>query len=250
MSTTIQWTNETWNPVTGCSKVSPGCKHCYAERIWPRVYGKFRPFTQVICHEDRLSVPLKWKKPRMVFVNSMSDLFHESVPFEFVMRVFEVMGNTNHTYQVLTKRASRMLEFCQTQMIMPLPNVWLGVSVEGPANFDRITYLQRSAAAIRFLSLEPLLNAVAPVPLHKIDWVIVGGESGPKARPFDLRWAYDIVRQCQQAKVPVFVKQLGALPTFSGGEGKAAITNLKLADSHGGNMAEWPEDLRVREFPK
>lgn len=252
MSTSIQWTNETWNPISGCSKVSAGCKFCYAERIWPRVYGKFRPFTQVVCHEDRLEAPFKWKKPRMIFVNSMSDMFHEDVPFEFIQKIWNVMVRCpQHTFQILTKRSGRMREFLPQWTDYPAKNIWLGVSVEGPSQFGRIADLQAVPAAVHFLSLEPLLNAVVPVPLHHIDWVIVGGESGhvSKARAFDLRWAYDIVEQCRQAKVPVFVKQLGRNPVFSGGAGKAAITNLCLNDSHGGDMDEWPEDLRVREFP-
>lgn len=284
MSTSIQWTNETWNPVTGCSKVSQGCKFCYAERIWKKVYG-YRPFTDVRFHPDRIQAPLRWKKPTMVFVNSMSDLFHESVKSEWIDAVFAVMGMTQrHVYQVLTKRPERMKQemerlaasisplesqareigytfkfdgldgLVHSTLPWPIPNVWLGVSAEDQQTAEeRIDILRQTPAAVRWVSFEPLLG---PIYLRdfrtlRVDWAVVGGESGTKekSRKFDLRWAYDIVAQCRAAKIPVFVKQLGRNPFFSGGSEEAARVSLKLQDSHGGNMNEWPADLRIREFP-
>lgn len=284
MGTSIQWTNETWNPVTGCSKVSQGCKHCYAERIWKKVYGH-RSFNDVRFHPDRLQKPLGWKKPAMVFVNSMSDLFHESVQPEWIDSIFAVMGlSQQHIYQVLTKRPARMQQelmrlsrsinpleqsardigytfkfdglsgIVHSTLPWPIPNVWLGVSAEDQATAEeRIDLLRQTPAAIRWVSFEPLLGPIYLRDLRtlRVDWVVIGGESGTreKSRKFDLRWAYDIVAQCRAAKVPVFIKQFGRNPFFSGGHEEAARTNLKLHDSHGGNMDEWPADLRIREFP-
>lgn len=331
----IEWTDATWNPVTGCTKVSQGCKHCYAERLFPRVYGgqkvvtraeclpeEVRPrrFTDVWTHPDRLDQPLRWKKPRRIFVNSMGDLFHEDVPNQFIADVFAVMAcTTRHSYQVLTKRPQRMLEWfrwldaenhpfgfpsavdptrvwpqwtpargnrggydnCGPRW--PLENVWLGVSVEDQASADeRIPLILQTPAAIRFASYEPALDAVNFKLDHlkrhsiegdgvkRLDWLIVGGESGPKARPFDLAWARNTIKQCKAAGVPVFVKQLGRFPmpesddlcglrskghSFYRGftlrycdEDERVSVDLK--DRAGGNPAEWPEDLRVREFPQ
>lgn len=246
MSTGIQWTDETWNPVTGCTKVSQGCKNCYAETIADRFFakqyppnldGSLRKFTDVRCHFERLEQPFRWKKPRRVFVNSMSDLFHEDVPFAFIQEVWNVMSLTpRHSYQVLTKRAERMREFLPVMTNFPQKNIWLGVSVESPLHFDRIAHLQQVPAAIRFLSLEPLLQPVAPVPLHGIGWVIVGGESGQQARHCEPEWIADVVEQCHTAHVPCFVKQMGT--DYS-----------RWKDGKGGNPQEWPEYLRVREWP-
>jgi protein gp37 len=358
--TAIQWTDETWNPTTGCTKVSPGCANCYIERTPAfRVSGTrfVKGRIQVRLHERRLETPLRWKKPRRVFVNSMSDLFHEDVPFEFIAAVFGVMAAVpRHTYQVLTKRPQRMREWfdwigkqdCDpwteclwaalqrdnerealhrqssgdTQGVWPLPNVWLGVSVENQRFADeRIPLLLQTPATVRFISAEPLLG---PVDVHRyvsnrltihlsadvegmlangslddltdngkpltrdeavtalrtlleqgvkrikasddcvgfsdqtgcpghpearLDWVIVGGESGPNARPFDLAWARSIVQQCQAARVACFVKQLGAKPRVEGPPGDPRTWVLDLADRMGGDVAEWPEDLRVRQFP-
>lgn len=253
--TGIAWTNATWNPVTGCSKVSQGCKHCYAEREWARLsanpkainyYG--RAFTDVACHEDRLDQPLRWKKPRMIFVNSMSDLFHESVPDTFIDKVFAVMALAEqHTFQILTKRPERMFEYLTTPGRMdiigneampavrsdcfgvlewPLPNVWLGVSAEDQESADeRLFHLMNTPAAIRWLSAEPLLGPIdledVPVGMNgplrsygetnapKLDWVVVGGESGPDARPMHPDWVEAIQEQCTQAHVPFFFKQWG-----------------------------------------
>jgi protein gp37 len=362
----IEWTDATWNPVTGCSKVSPGCAHCYAEgvadRFWATQYppipitdgaefetvlgrvkiaNRPRAFTDVQCHEDRLDQPLRWKTPRRIFVNSMSDLFHEDVPDAFIDRVFAVMALApQHTFQILTKRAERMRDylsaatrheaivaamdmpswlpagrrFLRVPENWPMPNVWLGVSVENPLFLKRLDDLMETPAAIRFVSLEPLLADVgdvsrwlggrearqrmnrAPLTQHgattpgesfgsaagnvaksqldpsgagasstlpTLDWVIVGGESGTDARPCDLAWVRSIVKQCQAAGVPVFVKQLGAWPlterfpndvTANGiplVDGPAMAGNrMLLRDRKGGDPDEWPADLRVREFPR
>lgn len=291
--TGIQWTDETWNPTTGCDRVSPGCDNCYALTLAKRLKGmgsaKYQhdgdprtsgPGFGVSVHPDTLDEPLGWRKPRRVFVNSMSDLFHDDVPDEFIAQVFAVMAATpQHTYQVLTKRHGRMRsllnsgEFSMVQVRdeaieglglpgipWPLPNVWLGVSVEDQKRADlRIPALLDTPAAVRFLSCEPLLGQVdlenvgphrfrvldaadmghenglgwQPGPL--IDWVIVGGESGPGARPMDVAWARTLVEQCAAAGVSCFVKQLGKV--WAGG-GK------------GGDPDAWPEDLRVREYPQ
>jgi protein gp37 len=291
--TGIQWTDATWNPVSGCSKVSPGCKNCYAERDWARLsknpkspyFG--RAFTDVKCHPERLDQPLRWRAPRKIFVNSMSDLFHEDVPFEFIDRVFAVMCLArHHTFQVLTKRPERMREYLseparldcifdteewlnETGLLAATSeaatpgtwraqslessdgtwlgapdNVWLGISAENQHTLDaRIQELLVTPAAVRFVSLEPLLEPIDLGPIHvhgdtQIQWVIVGGESGPEARLCDINWIF-----------PVFVKQLGARPLTNYGswsDGKL----LKLRDRHGGDIDEWPKDLRIREFPR
>ena len=329
MGTGIEWTDETWNPVTGCTKVSPGCAHCYAERLAPKVFAgqttvdrvtlftRKRKFEDVRCHEDRLDQPLRWRRPRKVFVNSMSDLFHEDVPDAFIDRVFAVMALApQHTFQILTKRAERMRAYMTTPLrghtsipveigklrewfhrptnwTWPHSNVWLGVSVENQHFADeRIPLLLQTPAAVRFISAEPLL---APVDLHRIqnpkdgfhasalqgqhddnfyefdralDWVIVGGESGRGARPFDLAWARSIVQQCKDAGVPVFVKQVGASPVVvcpsCVGRGSDDPTAddycgnclgchrqsvISIGHQKGGDPSEWPGDLRVREFP-
>ena len=300
-TTSIEWTDKTWNPTTGCDQISPGCAHCYAktiaERLWAsqypeevifdehRQYAGQRPrvFTDVRTHEDRLLEPLSWRKPARVFVNSMSDLFHEDVPDAFIDRVFAVMARCampyrdGHTFQVLTKRPERMRAYmaegraahvaihAPLMRTWPLPNVWLGVSVENQHFADeRIPLLLQPPAAVHFISAEPLLGKVelfqflpggawlhSPREMHSpLSWVIVGGESGPQSRPFDLAWARAIVAQCKAASVPVFVKQLGA-HAFEGependGHGPQYFTKNRK----GGDMAEWPDDLRVREFPR
>lgn len=350
MSTTaIQWTDRVWNPVTGCTKVSQGCKHCYAETVAGRFFATqypdvpvgpalpdggptaWRPrrFTDVQTHEDRLLEPMRWwRKPGRVFVNSMSDLFHEAVPFEFIDRVFAVMALADRqTFQVLTKRPQRMREYLShpdvgqrvAELAMaqvcrgsfdsysedwtaedaenyiaawPLPNVWLGVSVEDQATADeRVPLLLDTPAAVRFVSYEPALGPVDFTELPSrydngdgqgecnrpllrlnalkgghwcggcfresahLDWVIVGGESGPGARTFAIEWADLTVRQCREAGVAVFVKQLGAHVVS---EGRSELQNGQrvwqwragLRDRKGGDPAEWPEHLRVREFPR
>lgn len=269
----IAWTETTWNPVSGCSKVSEGCRNCYAERFWPRLsashVGRYRgrKFTDVLCHEELLDQPLRWKRPRKIFVNSMSDLFHPDVPDVFIDRVFAVMGNVfclmeePHVFQVLTKRPERMRRYlddpstvCRVTLAMkamglnlhgensppvwPLPNVWLGVSVEDQetAN-ERIPILLQTSASIRWISAEPLIGPIVledvrppagripdpvgmfrsirqkgspPGSLSRIDWVVVGGESGPKARSSKKEWFESLIAECASADVPIFVKQLGA----------------------------------------
>lgn len=316
----IQWTDATWNPTTGCTRASDGCDHCYAFTMTKRLAAMGQEKYQGLAgnghfngvlkmHDDELAKPLKWRKPRMVFVNSMSDLFHNDVPFEFVDKVFCVMNATMftlpisdrskrwHTYQVLTKRPERMREYMKSRagkfdtgehplfkvrgevirghgaelmnaaaiLRWPLDNVWLGTSVEDQRQFDiRVPYLCNTPAAIRFLSIEPLLGPIEMRFLHMIDWVIVGGESGPHARPLNIKWVRSIVEQCEAAEVPCFVKQLGSKPysngdkiTHRGADSKTLMPERRteavffrfLNDSKGGDINEWPEDLRVRQFP-
>lgn len=255
--TGITWTNTTWNPVTGCSKVSAGCANCYAERDWARLSNnpklpdyQGRKFTDVMCHENRLDQPIRWQRPRMIFVNSMSDLFHEDVPFDFIDKVFAVMAATpHHTYQILTKRPVRMKEymeqfFSHLKSLNPLPNVWLGVTAESQetAN-ERIPVLLDTPAALRFVSIEPMVspinldmmitentgdrfrvihsslmgkktlwdtkNLIGEEDINKLDWVICGGESGPKARPIDPEWVKSLRDQCEFTNTPFFFKQWG-----------------------------------------
>ena len=208
----IEWTESTWNPVTGCTKVSSGCKHCYAEAMARRLKAMGQPnYTagfEVRLHDHMLNRPLTWKKPRTIFVNSMSDLFHEQVPLDFIKRVFEVMEQAHwHKFQVLTKRAER-LEAVAGQLPWP-GNIWMGVSVETARYTARIDHLRRIGATVKFLSLEPLLGLVPDLDLAGIGWVIVGGESGPIARPLRKEWVLDIKDQCQAARVPFFFKQWG-----------------------------------------
>lgn len=208
----IEWTESTWNPLTGCTKVSPGCKHCYAERMAKRLQAmgleKYRNGFRLTLHPDVLEEPLQWTKPQMIFVNSMSDLFHQDVPLEFIHQIFDVMHRAHwHTFQVLTKRAERLLEL-DYALVWPV-NVWMGVSVENSDYIKRIYSLQQTHAQTKFLSCEPLLGALPNLPLMGIHWVIVGGESGPGARPVEREWVTDIRDQCLRAKVPFFFKQWG-----------------------------------------
>jgi protein gp37 len=210
----IEWTEATWNPVTGCTKVSPGCKHCYAERMSKRLKAmgqpKYANGFELTVHPECLDQPLDWKKPRMIFVNSMSDLFHGDVPLSFIQDVFRVMRRASqHTFQVLTKRSQRLLEL-NPRLDWP-DNVWMGVSVENQDYRFRIDHLRKTSARVKFLSLEPLLGPLPHLGLHNIDWVIVGGESGPGARPMDEAWVIDIRDQCQANDVPFFFKQWGGV---------------------------------------
>ena len=210
----IEWTESTWNPVTGCTKISPGCAHCYAERMARRLKAMGQPNYargfNVTLHEAALELPSRWRKPQMIFVNSMSDLFHEDVPTEFILRVFEIMNQADqHVYQALTKRSERLLEL---NLLLPwAENVWMGVTVENDAYTSRIDDLRQTGATTKFLSLEPLLGPLPDLNLDGIDWVIVGGESGPGARPMDPSWVVDIRDQCQKAAVPFFFKQWGGV---------------------------------------
>jgi protein gp37 len=289
--TGIQWTDETWNPTTGCDRVSPGCDNCYALTMAGRLKGmgqaKYQrdgdpktsgPGFGLTTHLDALDLPFRWRKPRRVFVNSMSDLFHDEVPVTFIAAVFDVMRQTpQHTYQILTKRHARMRSLSKTAAFgegWPLPNVWLGVSAEDQHWADiRIPALIETRAAVRFVSAEPLLGpisldrylwlngpstagpfydyagrrrfgggvggqAITNIPARDLHWVIVGGESGPGARPMDSGWADRLVWECREAEVAVFVKQLGSILGRELGAGPK-----------GGDFDAWPEDLRVREFP-
>lgn len=208
----IEWTETTWNPVTGCTKISPGCMNCYAERMSNRLRmmgaKRYRNGFKVMLHDDVVEAPLKWKKPQMVFVNSMSDLFLQDIPFSFIKKVFNIMNEAHwHTYQVLTKRADRLLEL--NQELSWAPNIWMGVTVENGDYVHRIDCLRRTNAHIRFLSIEPFLGPIPKLDLEGIDWVIVGGESGPGARPMDREWVLDIRDRCQKSGVPFFFKQWG-----------------------------------------
>jgi protein gp37 len=209
---TIEWTEMTWNPTTGCSKISAGCKYCYAEVMTRRLMAmgieKYKNGFEVAVHEDALHIPYTWKKPKVVFVNSMSDLFHSEVPVGFIEKVFEVMNNTpQHTYQVLTKRAERLFEL--HHRFNWTPNIWMGVSVENEKVIDRIDFLRETNAVVKFLSCEPLIGSLRNMNLTNIDWAIVGGESGRKARPIKEEWVLDILSQCESSNVKFFFKQWG-----------------------------------------
>lgn len=307
----IEWTEATWNPVRGCSIVSPGCTNCYAMKQAHRFSGAGKAYAgltkltkggpvwtgKVTLHPELLDWPLHKRKPLRIFVLSMSDLFHEDVPDDFIDKVFSTMGQCEdggwrpHTFQILTKRAERMRDYVNTRARRawnsgrmnhdkwPMPNVWLGVSVEDQARADeRIPLLLQTPAAVRWISAEPLLgpidlesffeqypdhNGVRVVQNDKgLDWVVVGGESGPGARPFDIAWARSLRDQCRAAGVPYFLKQLGRYPLSTRDEGypwseledengqPIGQWGLDGVSSKGGDPAEWPADLRVREYPR
>ena len=213
-TSSIEWTEATWNPVTGCNKISPGCKNCYAERMAKRLkaMGKERYANgfEVTLQPDVVDLPLSWKKPRVIFVNSMSDLFHKDVPVDFIKRCFEVMSEANHhTFQVLTKRPERVVELDGD--LDWSPNIWMGTSVETKEYAYRSKVLSRTSANIKFLSVEPLLGPIPRLPLSGIDWVIVGGESGPKSRPMETQWVTQIRDRCTKYDVPFFFKQWGGV---------------------------------------
>ncbi|WKZ37559.1 MAG: phage Gp37/Gp68 family protein [Anaerolineales bacterium] len=210
----IEWTESTWNPLTGCTKISPGCKHCYAERMAKRLHAMGQPNYangfKLTMHPQALEKPLEWKTPQVIFVNSMSDLFHKDVPLEFVQSVFDVMKRAHwHQFQVLTKRSERLLEL--SPQLEWTENIWMGVSVENADYTFRIDHLRKTGAKIKFLSVEPLLGPIPKMNLKGINWVIVGGESGPGARPLEREWVVDIKNQCVRAKVPFFFKQWGGV---------------------------------------
>ena len=212
LASAIEWTEATWNPLTGCTKISPGCGHCYAERMSARLQAmgqaNYATGFELALHEEALGLPFQWKKPRTVFVNSMSDLFHENVPQEFIIRVFDAMRDADwHSYQVLTKRSGRLREMSAS--LLWTPNVWMGVSIENADYSYRLADLRATDARVRFLSLEPLLGPVESLSLEGIHWVIVGGESGPRSRPMDPGWARGVRDQCIAAGVPFFFKQWG-----------------------------------------
>jgi len=213
-NTKIEWTSSTWNPVTGCTKISPGCKNCYAERMSKRLklmgQQNYRNGFEVTLHAHMLDLPMRWRKPQMIFVNSMSDLFHKKVPREFVQEVFDVMGSAEkHIFQVLTKRSGRLKKL--NGSLGWTDNIWMGVSVENSDYLYRIDDLRATDAKVKFLSIEPLLAAIPEIDLSGIDWVIVGGESGPYARPMDNEWVLEIRDQCVKARVPFFFKQWGGV---------------------------------------
>jgi protein gp37 len=208
----IEWTEMTWNPTTGCSKISAGCKFCYAEIMSKRLQAmgveKYKDNFEVRTHDEALKIPYTWKSSKVVFVNSMSDLFHEEIPLEFIQKVFKVMNeNPKHIFQVLTKRADRLLEL--NEDLKWTHNIWMGVSVENKKFKKRIDCLRKTNARVKFLSLEPLISPLGQLSLDSIDWVIVGGESGHKPRPMDPEWVLDIQEQCSQNQVAFFFKQWG-----------------------------------------
>ena len=213
-STKIEWTESSWNPVTGCTKISVGCKNCYAERMALRLQSmgqeNYRNGFKLTCHENALQLPLKWKRPQRIFVNSMSDLFHEDVPSDFILEVFGIMRKTpHHQYQILTKRVERLASLSP---ILPWrENIWMGVTVENAENCNRIDCLRQTDAFIKFLSIEPLLDDVGELDLTGIDWVIVGGESGPGSRPIQPEWVRNVRSQCRNNKVAFFFKQWGGV---------------------------------------
>lgn len=224
MSTKIEWTDETWNPVTGCTKVSAGCKNCYAERIAKRFWGD-RKFTDVQCHPERLEIPLHWKKPRRIFVCSMSDFFHADIPLEFQAKIFSIIKRCpQHTFQILTKRPELAVFMDKVVGIWEHPNMWLGVTVENQETFDRIHEIRHVSTAIKkFVSFEPLLE-LPRGSLEGIGWVIVGGETGPGARYMNPDWAREIRDVCQKSGIPFFMKQMS-------------------------NKQSIPDDLMIREYP-
>lgn len=210
----IEWTDSSWNPLTGCTKVSPGCKHCYAERMARRLHAMGQPNYangfDLTVHEHVVEAPLSWKKPQVIFVNSMSDMFHHDVPLAFIQRIFSVMQRADwHVFQILTKRAERLAALAPS--LDWAPNVWMGVSVESSEWMSRIAPLKQCPAHVKFLSLEPLLGPLPGLDLDGIDWVIVGGESGPRARPMAKHWVLEIRDQCTAAGVPFFFKQWGGV---------------------------------------
>lgn len=220
----IEWTDATWNPVTGCTKISPGCQNCYAERFAERFRGvpghPFETGFDLTLRPGRVDQPIIWTKPKMIFVNSMSDLFHKNVPLDFVSSVFDTMETADHhVYQLLTKRSSRMRDFVNRRYGADgaPAHIWLGTSVEDSQRLSRVRHIQQMSAAIKFLSLEPLLGPLGKFDLGDIDWVIVGGESGPKARPIEIEWVREIRDQCVDTGVAFFFKQWGGLRPKSGG---------------------------------
>lgn len=241
---TIEWTDATWNPVTGCTKISRGCDHCYAERFSERFRGvaghHFENGFDLTLKPERLFQPLTWRSPKRVFVNSMSDLFHKDIPETFVDRVFDTMEAASwHLFQVLTKRSSNMLRYINKRFAdQSCPNnIWLGVSVEDAQAKSRIQHLRLCNAQVRFLSMEPLIGNPGPVELDGIHWVIVGGESGAEARPMQEDWAVDVLRQCEKAGVPFFFKQWGRYGQDGARRSKKANGRTLLGAEHNGMPA-------------
>ncbi|MFI9618081.1 DUF5131 family protein [[Kitasatospora] papulosa] len=255
----IEWTEQTWNPTTGCDRISPGCDNCYALTMAKRLKGmgsaKYQtdgdprtsgPGFGITTHTDTLTEPLRWKKPRKVFVNSMSDLFHTRVPVEFITDVWRTMHATpQHTYQILTKRPARLPRVLDRvyetlDLNEPLPNVWLGTSIETDDHARRATALSHTLAAVRFVSAEPLLGPLPSLELDDIDWLILGGESGAGARSLELQWIADLLAAARRSGTAPFVKQLGSV----------WAREHNASDSKGGKPDDWPAELRVREYPQ
>ena len=214
VDSTIEWTTSTWNPLTGCTQISPGCKNCYAFRMSKRLQAmgsaNYRNGFKLTLHEKTLELPTNWKKPQNIFVNSMSDLFHEGAPIEYILKIFKVMKAANwHQFQILTKRSERLYKL--SDILEWSDNIWMGVSIENSDFKGRIDHLRKTGARIKFLSLEPLIGPVGKLNLKGIDWVIVGGESGPKSRPMEESWVVQIRDQCQDSGVPFFFKQWGGV---------------------------------------
>ena len=213
-NSSIEWTESTWNPITGCNKISPGCKFCYAERMAKRLKAmgseNYKKGFKLSLHEHVLELPLTWKKPQTIFVNSMSDLFHKNVPLEFILKMFEVMNIASwHRFQILTKRSDRLLEL--NDKLNWTKNIWMGVSVENQDYTFRIDDLRNTGAHTKFLSVEPLIGPISKLNLNNIDWVIVGGESGPGARTMKEEWVIEIKDKCLESDVPFFFKQWGGV---------------------------------------
>lgn len=239
----IEWTEVTWNPVTGCTKVSPGCANCYAERMAKRLQAmgqsNYANGFELTTQPQMLEYPLHWKKPRRIFVNSMSDLFHKDVSNTYILSVFDVMRRAHwHQFQILTKRAERLAEF--DRLIDWPDNVWMGVSVENHKYCSRIDSLRATNAAVKFLSVEPLLGPVKGIEVADLDWVIVGGESGPGARPMRPEWVKQCMNSCKRSKVAFFFKQAGAV----------LAREWNCTDTKGTIPDEWPEEFRVRQYPR
>lgn len=231
--TSIEWTEVTWNPTTGCTKISEGCRFCYAETMSRRLQAmgqpKYKNGFELTLHADTLTIPYTWKKPRIVFVNSMSDLFHKNIPLTYIQKVFRVMKDNHiHTFQVLTKRANILAQY--NSLLDWAPNIWMGVSVENQKVIERIDYLRKTGAFIKFLSLEPLIGPIHNLNLYNIDWVIVGGESGPKARPMKKEWVLDIKDQCDKADVKFFFKQWGGFNKKKAGRKLEGKTYNEMPD--------------------
>ena len=250
----IEWTEATWNPLRGCARVSEGCRFCYAERVADRFSGTGQPYeglttrgkdgqprwnNEIMLVPHMLKKPLSWKQPRRIFVNSMSDLFHEKVPFDYIQQVFDVMRQASwHEFQILTKRAERLAELAP--QIDWSPNVWMGVSIEDSRVIDRADALREVPATIRFLSLEPLIGSIPNLNLKGLDWAIIGGESGNEARIMEPEWAVDLLNQCRSANVPCFIKQMGT--QWAKRQGSKS--------RKGDDFSEFPEALQVREYPR
>jgi protein gp37 len=237
----IEWTDATWNPVTGCTKISAGCDNCYAARFSERFRGvSGHPFENgfdLQLRPERLEQPLGWRQARMIFVNSMSDLFHKQIPFSFLDRAFDTMERAHwHKFQILTKRSSRLRDYVNARYAHGAApqHIWLGTSIEDGSKKSRVRHIQATNASVRFLSIEPLLGPIGKIDLEGIHWVILGGESGPRARPMLVEWAREVRDQCKVAKVPFFFKQWGGLRPKSGG---------RLLDGH--QWSEWPKQQKT-----